>query len=286
MRINNGIHSTVAETSASGKHDKPRLTNERMSASVIRDIVELNPASARELPIGAIEHDEAKRYFNTEINASLEKALEDLAPEVSRAVYHVINRNLFAANQELNDEDRALLLEAGLSQAEYIAQHYIRQDGRAAFMDTMNTVAAIAKTRRVDPDTGQVVYLRLPNKPAGAPDNYVNAEELMRRYDPEAAAKMDAANASGGNGLSMLLQFAHKIPKNPHWVSQYRSEQADLMDELKNASHDNRFGSVRTGGMEEFLQDMKNIANQNDSKVFFDRNLSTFAWILKAPNSG
>ncbi|MED1781554.1 hypothetical protein P4V43_06905 [Brevibacillus fortis] len=37
-----------------------------------------------------------------------------------------------------------------------------------------DSIAGVAKTRKVDPATGSVSYVELPQKPHGTPNDYVN----------------------------------------------------------------------------------------------------------------
>jgi len=53
------------------------------------------------LPEGVIDHEPViRRYFNEEVNTSLEKVLAGKAQEVSKAVYRLIESNFFAADAE------------------------------------------------------------------------------------------------------------------------------------------------------------------------------------------
>jgi len=49
------------------------------------------------------------------------------------------------------------------------------------FMDTMHLLAAVAKTRTVDPETGLAGYAQLPRRPHGAPADYIRVQDVMRK---------------------------------------------------------------------------------------------------------
>lgn len=53
----------------------------------------------------------------------------------------------------------------------------------------MDMIAAYAKTRTVDPETGQASYIEIYRKPKGAPDDYVDIDYLKKKHDPESAHK-------------------------------------------------------------------------------------------------
>jgi len=48
-------------------------------------------------------------------------------------------------------------------------------------MDTMHLLAAVAKTRTVDPETGLAGYAQLPRRPHGAPADYIRVQDVMRK---------------------------------------------------------------------------------------------------------
>ncbi|RIX48635.1 hypothetical protein D3P08_24345 [Paenibacillus nanensis] len=68
-------------------------------------------------------------------------------------------------------------------------------------------------------------YDSLPDKPNGAPDDYINPADLMKRFEPESHEKFqEAMNNNAAEGLSLLLKFARQIPKHPDWIETYRKE--------------------------------------------------------------
>jgi hypothetical protein len=65
----------------------------------------------------------------------------------------------------------------------------------------------------------------LPQRPAGAPDDYIHMEDLMKRFDSEAYdAFQEAMKDHPAAGLSILLKFAKRIPSHPEWIETYRKE--------------------------------------------------------------
>ncbi|NGQ96917.1 hypothetical protein G3578_17280 [Brevibacillus sp. SYP-B805] len=247
-----------------------------------QDTVELRSAVPRQLPDGVIQHETPKFFFNSEINASLDKILAEKAPEVKKAAYGIIEFNLFATNRDLSDDERAALLEAGLSQAKYLADHYMTDDEASEFLATINLLGAVAKTRKVDPATGNVTYIELPQKPQGAPSDYVNIQKVMQRYDPKAYASLQSAVATGGNVGGILIEFAKKLRQHPEWVREYRQEQDRLMTDLRNTKIDNRFEGVNTIDMETFATEMKERAEHSSLKNIdvLTQNIASFARLL------
>lgn len=195
----------------SGKDTTPRLTVGTFLHLEHRDTVELSSVTLRELPDGVIIHETPRFFFNTEINETLDRILSDKAPEISKAAYQIIESNLFASNRDLQDEERTALREAGLAQTRYLAEHFMNEEDATTFLQTMHLLAALSTTRKVDPATEKVSYAELPNRPKGAPADYVQASRLMERFDPAAYSAMQAAASQGKNPASLLLQFAKKL---------------------------------------------------------------------------
>lgn len=246
------------------------------------DTIELSAATARELPEGAIVHETPRFFFNVEINETLDEILSGKAANVSKAAYQILESNFFATNRDIQDEERVALREAGLAKAKYLAEHYMADDEASKFMDTMKLLAAVSTTRKVDPATGSVSYVELQTRPKGAPDDYVNASQLMKRFDPSAYADMQEAIRNGENSGSILIQFAKKLRHHPEWVNQYRQEQKDILAEWKTLDIPNRFADVDTGSMSTFLETMAlhieglSLASQKE----LQGNLNSFALLL------
>ncbi|WP_239616362.1 hypothetical protein [Cohnella mopanensis] len=256
MRIN--PNATIPNLyTASETPNSPKLESGNLSQFLQHDTVDLSSVAARELPSGVIEHKAAQMYFNEDIKASLDKVLAGKAPEVVEAVNRLIESNLFAANVDYSAEERSSLIETGLSQAKFLADHYMQPEEGSEFLDTINLLAAVATTRKADPETGNVTYVELPQRPRGAPDDYVNAGALMQKYDPEAYAKLKEVIASGGNTGSILIQFAQKLQKNPDWAKAYRDNQDKVMTGLRITKIDNRFESVNANNVNDFVESMK-----------------------------
>lgn len=283
MRIDQYNWMLVPHLYAASRSVGPtRMETGSFSGILRHDTVELSSATARDLPDGVIEHEPAKMYFNEEIKATLEKVLAGKAPEVSKAVYQLIESNFFAANVDYTEEERTSLIAAGLTQAQFIADNYMQPDEAEEFMDTIHLLAAVAKTRTVDPETGVVRYVDLPQRPQGAPADYVRIQDLMKKYDPDAYAKLTDAVINGGNFASILIQFAKKLHNNPDWVKEYREEQENFMKELQNTKIENEFMHIRATSVQDFVESMRtHIENSSfANKALIMKNTMQFAKTL------
>jgi hypothetical protein len=184
MRIENDVRTMLPNLYNASANRNTRLETGSYSDILQHDTVELSAAYARALPEGVIEHEPARMYFNHEINATLERVLAGQDPEVRKAVYQLIEANFFPTNADYSEEERSALMAAGLTQARFIAENYMEPGDAADFMDTIHLIAAVASTRKVDPQTGQVSYVQLPQRPQGAPEDYVRVQDLIRGTIP------------------------------------------------------------------------------------------------------
>ncbi|NTU31454.1 hypothetical protein HPY27_14990 [Brevibacillus sp. HB1.1] len=265
----------------------PKMVTGTRLALPEHDTVDLRSHKARELPADVIEHHSVQFFFNTEINERLDKIFADKPPEARKAFDHILEQNFFNSPSTYTDEERAALVEVGLTQGKYLADQYMADENAAEFLDTLHLLAGVAKTRKVDPATGSVSYVELPQKPHGAPSDYVNPSKLMERYDPEAYKKMHAAT-NQTEKVSMLIQFVKKLQHRPDWISQYRNEQATLLSDLKNTKITNRFENVNTKDDTEFVRRMNTLAENASFSTFtplLQTNLASFMKILTKKTS-
>lgn len=295
MKIESNVISSLLRIDIQNR-DNNQVKMETGPALPGHDSVEISEAArdlaagigGRELPVGAIKHNSIRPFFTSEIDSSLEQLLGGKPPEVEEAVNYLISSNFVPGSSVSDESERAALLESGLAQAKFIADNYMTGDEAEKFLATMDKIAAYAKTRTVDPETGQASYIDIPHKPEGAPDDYVDIDSLMKKYDPESADKLveivtDMSNGGSGEGfMEIMLEFKQKLIKNPHWSRNYRTEINDVNSVLNNTKIDNRFAGADTSDMAAFLEDM-NSKFQNtafENKDFLTRNIEYFALVL------
>ncbi|MDN4068260.1 hypothetical protein NYE70_17015 [Paenibacillus sp. FSL R5-0407] len=240
------------------------------------DTLEISPAARQLAESDIVDH--PLKYFGTaQINDSLNRVLQNQPSEVKEAVYGIIQSNFI--NDITGEETRTALLELGLTQAEYIAKSYMNEDEAAEFMDTMTFIGAISKTRSVDPETNKVHYVTPPQRPVGAPDDYIDLNDMMRKFEPETLSKLQEAIANGKEDWNHILQsFAKKVAGREDWVKEYREGSAKLLEEMKQGIGESRFGNTSTAGLTEFAKGIKDIiANEGlRNKEFLEDSLGAF----------
>ncbi|MGG4495000.1 hypothetical protein [Brevibacillus reuszeri] len=269
--------------SLQGNKAKPSLKAGYIPELAHPDKVELSSmTTSRQLPEDAIKHNPAQFFFSTDVNASLDRVLDGQSQEFKDAVNHIFESHFFNNTSDFTDEERSELIEMGMAKAKFLAETYLKDKDASQFLDTIHLLAGVSKTRKVDPATGGVSYIELPQKPQGAPDDYINPSKLMERFDPEAFKKYQATETNATERASLLIQFVKKQRFHPEWRTTYLKEQDSLMQNLKNTPIPNRFEDVDASNLSRFESQVKErmaaipFANQDLLK----RNLTSFIHLL------
>ncbi|WP_139990908.1 hypothetical protein [Paenibacillus paridis] len=262
-------------------NDKPALvTGTVPELSHDADTLKISPA-ARQLAASDIVNHSAAYFGTVQINDSLNRLLADQPSEVKEAVYGIIQSNFI--NDVSGEEERAALLELGLTQAQYLADNYMKENDAEQFLDTIRQIGAISKTRTVDPDTKAVHYETPPQKPIGAPEDYISLSDMMRKFEPETLDKLQGAILNGKDWNSILQTFAKKVSTNKDWVKEYREEEAN---KSWNIVVDNRFDHASTASLTDFVKDIMNTIAEGEYKNtdFLKDNIEAFKRTLESSN--
>lgn len=209
----------------------------------------------------------ARRFFSSDIDNALSQALAEQPEQVSQAVYRIIDEN-FMNSSAVSGEQRQASLALGLSQAAYLAEHYINDDRKQSFLDTMKHIAAISQTRTTD-ETGNVSYDNPPSYIPGTTEYKVDWSVIMKEKEPEQYEKYRVALESGDavKGLEEFISFVKTAAiKHPDWGREYQSNAARQVNELKQAEIINPFAdidlSTPSGFMSGALEVLKNAFNE------------------------
>lgn len=259
--------------------DKPSLvTGTIPELSHDTDRVEISPA-ARQLAASDIVNHSATYFGTTQINDSLNRVLADQPSEVKEAVYGIIQSNFIT--DVTGEAERAALLELGLTQANYIADNYMKGDEAAEFMNTIRQIGDISKTRTVDPETNEVHYVTPPQRPVGAPDDYMDLTYMMRKFEPDTLDKLQEAIVEGKDWSSILLNFAKNASTRKDWAEEYRKEAAT---QIGGNADENRFKNASTASLPEFAKDIRDMVTYAgfENSSFLTDNLEAFMRTLGA----
>ncbi|NUU63641.1 hypothetical protein [Paenibacillus agri] len=237
--------------------DKPSLvTGTIPELSHKDDTVEISPA-ARQLAASDIVNHSAIYFGTTQINDSLNRLLKDQPSEVKEAVYGIIQSNLIT--NVTDKDDRAALLDLGLTQAKFIADNYMKDNEAAEFMKTFRQIGAISTTRTVVPDTKQIHYATPPQRPVGAPEDYIGLTAMMQTFEPQTLNKLQDAINNGKDWGSVLIDFAKKVSTRNDWVKQYREDTANQVWDFTGV---NRFEKASTASRTAFVKDINDLIDQ------------------------
>lgn len=209
----------------------------------------------RQLAEGDIVSSPARYYFSSQIDNGIADALADQPEQVSQAIYRLIDDN-FVNAAESDDEQRQLALELGLSQAGYFAERYLSGNKKAAFMESMNLLASVVKTRQVD-DNGNVSYLTLPERVPGTNEYKVDVAELMKEKDPGRYQAYQDALESGGDWFSPYLDFVEQLPQHPEWIGEYQTNAEKLFQSIAGERVTNRFASADLSSSATLISDVR-----------------------------
>ncbi|WP_254856988.1 hypothetical protein [Paenibacillus odorifer] len=253
--------------------DKPSLVNGTIpELSHETDTVEISSAS-RQLAASDIVNHSATYFGTAQINDSLTRLLADQPSEVKEAVYGIIQSNFIT--DVTGEEERSALLELGLTQAKYVADNYMKDDKAAEFMNTIRQIGAISTTRTIDPETKQIQYDTPPQRPVGAPDDYMDLNYMMKKFEPKTLEKLQEAVANGKDWSSILLNFAKNAATRKDWIQEYKE---DLTKQIGNIPSENRFQNASTASLSGFVGDIKDMITQAGFKNsgFLTDNIEAF----------
>lgn len=204
----------------------------------------------------------ARRFFSADINNALSQALDGQPEQVSQAVYRIIDENLMNS-PALSGEPRQAALALGLSQAAYLAEHYINDEQNPSFLDAMKQIAAISQTQTTD-EQGNVSYYNPPSLVPGTTEYKVDWSVIMKEKAPEKYEKYQEAFASGDavKGLEELISFVKTAAiKNPEWGREYQSHVKEQFNALKHTEMTNPFADIDLSTSSTFMSGALDVLN-------------------------
>lgn len=225
-------------------------------------------------------NDTPRYFFSADINATLSSTLSSLPEHVATTAWRIIDDN-FMNTGALSDDARQVALALGLSQADYLAEHYLDGEQRSAFLDAMQRIAVISTTRSSD-ENGTVSYASSPARIPGTNDYQVDWLAVMQTRAPEQFAAFQAEMEQGGNGLNILLTFVSGTLEHPGWAKAYQQAAAEQESRLADTHIDNRFAAVDRTSAESFMAQAGAILAQTTDAALAQTSLQQLARFLSA----
>jgi hypothetical protein len=102
----------------------------------------------------------------------------------------------------------------------------MKGDQATEFMNTIRQIGAISTTRTINPETKQIQYDTPPQRPVGAPEDYVDLHYMMRKFQPQTYDKLQDAIVNNKDWSSILQNFAKQASKNQAWIKEYHEDAA------------------------------------------------------------
>lgn len=133
---------------------------------------------------------------NIQTNDKLEKSLQGADEDIVDAAYAIIKKNLLPHEVgNLTERERQELILAGVEEAKKLAEK-MDADKAGLFMEAMETIAKYGMNGKKD-SQGNVTYDIRWGAPVGAPDDYINSGELMKRIAPKQYERYSAMLEEG-----------------------------------------------------------------------------------------
>ncbi|WP_018750360.1 hypothetical protein [Paenibacillus sanguinis] len=225
------------------------------------DSIEIS-TTARKLAASDVTHHAPVYFGNAQIHESLSRLLQDQPDEVKDAVYGLISSNL--NTETAGNEDQAALLELGLAQGKYIADNFMKGNNATELMNTLRQIADLSQARATHPQTGKAQAANIPQRPVGAPEDYVDLTYMMKTYEPETLAKLEEAITNGKDWASILINFAKKVPTQKGWVQPQQTATTQSMESIESIMSANRFGKTATTSLTVFIEDIQSVLTKGN----------------------
>ncbi len=228
--------------SINGRNAQYRETNKMMKNSTSVDykgeesdsvIVELSKDGLEKLKESKLCDSSAE--WRKELESKLVNSLSGLGENIIDAAYSIINDNLLTHDGAISEEERMELISLGLEKAKYLAEHYMEKEKADEFMSAMNTIAKIGTSGTVN-ENGILQY-DVPRGPlVGAPDDYVNEFDIMKKADRSAWNKYssmmnEAIQTNEKEKMLSAMKYALDWSKKMH-----RTNSNIFEEEIKNYS--------------------------------------------------
>ena len=225
---------------------------------------------------------------NIKTNDKLVKGLAGADKNVVDAAYSIIQNDLIPHNVgTMTEDERQELILVGLEKAKYLADG-LDGDKAGLFMDAMNTIAKYGINGTLD-SQGNVAYDIRWGALAGAPDDYINTNELMKKIAPEEYATyssmMDEAIQKNDdhlmvNAMKYMIDWElQAYRKNPQSFENVKQEQVNWVKGVENTIIPDAYSRTDRSS----LQSLTNSILEQNQVLDYDflfRNLLEFADLL------
>lgn len=137
---------------------------------------------------------------NIQTNDKLYDSLENASEHVVKATTGIIKNYLLPHEVSgMTEEQRRDRIAFGLEEARYLAANFLDEQHAKGYIAAMETIAKYGMSGVVSKD-GKVTYHIEKGPLVGAPDNYVNQNDILKEKAPELYDELHKLNQSITNG--------------------------------------------------------------------------------------
>lgn len=224
---------------------------------------------------------------NIQADEAVKQALTDSSQEVKDASYGIIERNFLPGNVgDMTEEERQSLISLGMEQARYIAGNYMSGEQAEDYLTAMEKIAKYGMNGTLE-ENGKVSYDISKGRPIGAPEDYVDYEELMKNTAPETYDKLKAAvkqylTDGTGDWISIMSDFSKKSYADKKLIDDYLKTNKEQEDKINNTEIDDTFTGVSKEDYQAFYEGLANLRETSEllKGSTFEDNMSLFSHML------
>ncbi len=209
-----------------------------------------------------------------EADKAIASAVENCSKEEQAFVYNVIRQNFLLDNSgSMTEEERQANISLGMKKAEYVANNFISEDSKNAFLDAMETVAKLATAGKADA-SGNIDYGVKKGNYLGHGSNLVyttDGLDMMRRMNKKAYSeyqKISLESSNADRALNTLKYMTNwylgAVKSYPNMVDEYLKQSEKYIDgNVKDQKLDHTFADIRTDSKSAYLESLRSFQTSN-----------------------
>lgn len=137
---------------------------------------------------------------NIQTNKTLYDSLENAPEHIVKAANGIIKNYLLPHDVSgMTEEQRREAISFGLEESRYLAENYLDEQHAKDFISAMETIAKYGMNGTVSED-GRVTYHIEKGPLAGAPDDYVHENDILRKKAPDLYQELQELNQKIAKG--------------------------------------------------------------------------------------
>lgn len=182
-----GLAALAESIKAQSRKDSVELTEEEKA-------IQVQQQAELEKHIVHMENTHRLIIPNIQTNAKLYGSLENVDEEVIKASNGIIKNYLMPSDiGDMTETQRREMIAFGLEEAKYLAENYLDEEHGRDFLSAMEMIAKYGLNGTVS-QNGKVTYHVEKGPMVGAPDDYVNSQDIIKEKAPDLYLEMQDLN--------------------------------------------------------------------------------------------